>query len=849
MNKHFYLIDATAFCYRAFYALKGLSTSTGQPTNAIYGFLTMLGRVLKEHRPEYVAVCFDVSRKTFRQEKFAEYKKQRESMPDELSSQIPYIKQIVRAYNLALFEREGYEADDVIATLAAKAREKKIETVIVSSDKDILQIVDEGVKVFSPYKDEGILYDEAAVRTRFGVDPGRIPDVLALMGDASDNIPQVPGIGEKTAVALIQEYGSVENVLEKVQTVKQEKLRLSLGQSRDQIVLNKELVMLDRSVPVEFDLERLAVREPDNQELFRIFRQLELKKFLKDLSAQSAAAPACALPQIDQSRLASFLKAGLSGREIFVHESQSGSIDCSLDGDVFSFDPALPAARSLLSDPGIRKTGHDLKRLKVSLARRGIGFDGLFFDTMIAGYVLNPGLSSYRLPDLVWHYLAEPVHADIAGQQALETIARLKPALETKLRESSLEGLFSDLEMPLVSVLARMEITGVKIDVEILTALSKTVEKRLASTVGNIYALCGREFNINSPKQLSEILFVTLKLPVIKKTKTGASTDEEVLRELAGQHPLPALLLDYRQLSKLKSTYIDVLPGLADKESGRIHASFNQSGTETGRLSSSNPNLQNIPIKTDIGSTIRRAFVAGGAGQELVSCDYSQIELRILAHVTRDECLVEAFRSGRDIHRATAALIHGIDDETKVSDAMRETAKRVNFGIIYGLTSFGLSRDLKIAAPEAQAFIDAYFLRYPRVKEYIGEQIARAQKDGYVTTLLGRKRYLPEINNRNIAVRQFAQRQAVNTPLQGTAADMIKLAMLAIDREICSRRLRCSMILQIHDELVFDCPMQEAHEVLPVIRDTMEHVMPLDVPVRVDMKKGKNWLDMEPVTP
>jgi DNA polymerase-1 len=854
MTKQLYLIDATAFCYRAFYALAALSTSSGQPTNAVYGFLTMLARILKDHDPEYLAVCFDVSRRTFRTEKFAAYKQQRKAMPDELASQIPFIKEIVRAYRIALFEQEGFEADDVIATLASKASEHGLRTVIVSSDKDMLQMVDERVRVYNPYKDDGLMYDPEAVRSRLGVDPCRVPDVLALMGDASDNIPQVPGVGEKTAVSLIAEYGTVENLLKRVSDVRQERVRASLISSKDQIVLNKELVTLNRAVPLDFDPGTLTVGKPDTAELFRIFRQLELKKFLKEIAGSQEQDTPADIPFFDDTRLQECVRSMEAGEEIFLAAGPDGGMyACTVapaapaTGDVFGFDPATESARQFLADEKVPKVGHDLKRIKVSLGRRGIACEGLFFDTSVAGYVLNPGLASYRLADLVWHYLGEPVRDELSPAASLHAVVRLRRALEEKLSDAGLCSLFWDLEMPLVSVLAGMEMSGVKIDCALLRSLAAQVEEKLAGLIRNIYSLSGCEFNINSPKQLSQVLFGTLKLPVIKKTKTGASTDEEVLRQLSRDHPLPALLLEYRQLSKLKSTYIDVLPAMADQTTSRIHASFNQTGTETGRLSSSNPNLQNIPVKTDIGSMIRRAFVAGNEQQLLVSCDYSQIELRILAHMTGDERLIAAFRQGADIHRATAALIYGMDNEQSVSDTMRETAKRVNFGIIYGLTSFGLSKDLKVSATEAQAFIDAYFLRYPRVQEYISAQIARARADGFVTTLLGRKRYIPEINNRNIAVRQFAERQAVNTPIQGSAADMIKLAMLAIERDLRAARLQSRMILQIHDELVFEVGREEFDRVLTLARERMERVMPLCVPVRVDIKAGKNWLDMKKV--
>jgi len=844
VNPRLFLIDATAFCYRSFYALRELSTTFGQPTNAIYGFINILNKILKDNKPEFVAVCFDVSRDTFRQKKFAEYKIQRPPMPDGLSSQIPLIKQVISAYRLAIFEKEGYEADDIIATLSRKAKDEGLAATIVSSDKDILQLVDDNTLVFSPYKDKGVLYDKDKVLERFGVEPRQIPDVIALMGDAADNIPNVPGIGEVSAASLIKAFGSVENLLENIDKIKQDKLRKAISDNTATIKLNKELALLEANVEIDFDLDSLRIKEPDFKELFRLFKYFEFKKFLKDLPVSQEDRPQDKeIPTLNGDELK-----GLVGPqdELVLYGQSFDNLVFYTKNKSFRMGNSGPDMGNILKDPGIKKTSHDLKKIRINLVKDNLNLEGLCFDTMVAGYLLNPSKSSYDLNDLAWDYLGKPGSGkEASNQEAVDLIVELRPKLEEELRDKQLLSLFNDIEMPLVEVLAEMELCGVKLDSEVLKELSVDVERRLTKLIGQIYDLSGTQFNINSPKQLREVLFERLKLPVFKKSKTGPSTDEEVLRNLSSKHELPKLLLEYRQLMKLKNTYIDTLPQLADS-GGRIHASFNQTATETGRLSSSNPNLQNIPIKTEIGKNIRRAIISSDKGSYLIACDYSQVELRILAHLSKDEELISAFKEGKDVHKITASLIYGLKEDD-ISEPMREVAKRVNFGIVYGLTSYGLSRDLGIPVDGAQGFIDAYFLRYPRVKEYIQKQIEKAESDGYVTTLCGRRRYIPEINNRNQGIRQFAQRQAVNTPIQGSASDLIKLAMIDIHKQLNLKKLKAKMVLQVHDELVFDVSAEELDELVVLVKDRMENVLKLDVPIKVDIKKGKNWLETEEV--
>jgi len=838
-----FLIDATALCYRAFYAIRSLSTSFGQPTNAIYGFINMLNKILKEKNPQFLAVCFDVSRDTFRLKKFAEYKIKRPPMPDELSSQIPLIKEVISAYGVTIFEQEGYEADDIIATLARKAKEEGISTTIVSSDKDMLQLVDEDTAVFSPYKDEGIIYDEKKVSERFGIGPERITDIVALMGDDVDNIPSVPGIGEKTAVALIKEFGSSEKLLSNIDKIKSEKIKTAIKNNIDTIKLNKELAVLDKKIDLDFNLDKLKLTEPNHRELFRLFKFLEFKKLLKDLEVREDKTPDMGVDTFQDKELKDLIN---PQDELILCGDNLGSLIFHAKGKFFRITHPGANLKAILSNPQIKKIGHDLKKINVSLAKQDTVLDGLYFDTMVAGYLINPSKSGYNLNDLAWDYLDGLLKSDSMNNvEAVNIIKQLKPKLERELRDKSLFNLFTEIEMPLVEVLARMELTGIKLDLEILNKLSKDLEERLIKLIEDIHELSGCQFNINSPKQLRGILFEKLKLPIIKRSKTGPSTDEEVLRKLANKHKLPALLLEYRQLTKLKSTYIDALPDLVDPKTGRIHTSFNQTATETGRLSSSEPNLQNLPIKTDLGRNIRRAVIAFSKDSYLFSCDYSQVELRILAHLSKDKNLISAFKDNKDIHKITASLIYGLEGKD-ITESMRDTAKRVNFGIIYGLTSFGLSRDLGISVDEAQGFIEAYFSRYPKVKDYVQEQINHAKKEGFVTTILGRRRYIPEINNKNQSIRLLAERQAINAPIQGSASDLIKLAMVKIDEQIKINALKTRMIIQIHDELVFDVFKEEMAEFVDLAMDKMENVLKLDVPIKVDIKKGKNWLEMEP---
>ncbi len=883
-KKKLFLIDGNSFCYRAYYAIRNLSNSKGQPTNAIYGFVTMLNKIIKENSPDMVAVAFDLKGPTFRHKKFEEYKAHRKPMPEDLVGQMPIIKEIVDAYNIPIYGIAGYEADDVLATIAKKAEEKDIETFIVTGDKDALQLVDSHIRIYSTHK-EGLIYDAHKVKEAFGIGPDKITDLMALMGDATDNIPGVRGIGEKTATELIGEFGSLDNLLKNIDKVKSESRKKMIKDNEKMALLSRELAVLDTDVPIKIDFKELELKEPNQERLLELFKELEFKSLLKDLTPKGTLDSTYEL--ISDEKKFKKLVDELKGLKGFAFDFETTSEDpmlAKLVGVSFSwkegkayyvpvnkyFDAqdVLKELEPIFEDDKIKKIGQNIKYEYVVLANYGMRLKGINFDTMVASYLLNPSKLNHNLEDISIEYLNHRITTPIEeligkGKHAItmdkvdvervcayccedsDVTLRLKKILEKEISGKDLDELFYDVEMPLVEVLAVMEINGVAIDKDCLAKLSAEMERRLGALTKKIYDAAGEEFNINSPKQLSKILFEKLKLPVIKKTKTGISTDEDVLIKLAAKHELPQTLLEYRELSKLKSTYIDSLPNLINPKTERVHTSFNQTVTATGRLSSSEPNLQNIPIKTEEGRKIRRAFIPKSDKNVLLSADYSQIELRILAHLSGDKRLIRAFKDGRDIHAFTASLVFGMDEDG-VTNEMRNMAKTVNFGIIYGMSPYGLSQSLGIDVDKAKDFIDSYFERYPDVKEYLESLIADAREKGFVTTLLGRRRYIPEINSKDMRMRQFAERTAVNTPIQGSAADIIKVAMIEIEKNIEKNNLNSKMILQVHDELVFEVPKMELDEVYKIIKEGMENVIKLKVPVEAHVEIGKNWLDIEP---
>lgn len=881
MPKKLFLIDGNSFCYRAFYAIKELSTSKGQPTNAIYGFVTMLNKLIKEEKPDYLAVAFDLAGPTFRHKKYEEYKAGRKPMPDRLTSQFPLIKQILAAYDIPIFEKEGYEADDVLATIAKKVAKAPVEVYIATGDKDALQLIDDKVKVYSPHKD-GIIYDRAGVRKRYGVEPEGMTEIMALMGDQIDNIPGVPGIGEKTAVELIHKFGSLEELLSSLDRVESQKRRELLSEFQDQARLSKELATVDRDVPLHLDLEGLKLAKPDTAELFRIFRELEFKRLLSEFAPREAKCAAHYRLVSSREEFDHLLKKlkGVEGFCLDFETTHRDPMKAELVGCAFSWkareayyvplnieglegDYVFGQLKPVFEDEKKEKYGQNIKYEFVLLTAMGIELRGIAFDTMVASYLLNPSKPNHNLDDISLEYLGHKMIAleELIGKgkdqlridqvdlkkvceyacEDADITMRLKEILEGRLKEKDLYDLFLNVEMPLIEVLARMEMAGIAIDTRLLHKMSGDMERDLGRLTDEIYDIAGQEFNINSPKQLGRILFEKLRLPVIKRTKTGASTDVEVLAKLAKDHTLPRKLLEYRELAKLKSTYIDALPQLLNPKTGRVHTSFNQTVTATGRLSSSGPNLQNVPIRTETGREIRKAFVAQ-VNSVLLSADYSQIELRILAHLSGDANLIRAFRDDLDIHTHTASLVFGVR-EADVTAQMRDQAKTVNFGINYGMSPYGLSKSLGIGIDEASNFIDAYFAKYPKVRDYIDQQIQDARSKGYVTTLLNRRRYIPEIKGENKSLREFAERTAMNTPVQGSAADLIKVAMIRIDKELRTRTLRTKMILQVHDELVFEVPKDEQGPVEELVKEKMEKVIELKVPIRVKTKVGRNWFE------
>ncbi len=848
MNPNLYLIDASGLIYRAYYALGGLATSDGQPTGAIFGFVNILNKILKKD-PEYIACCFDLSRETFRQKKFLEYKIQRPPMPDELVAQIPFIKEIVLAYNIASYELKGYEADDLISSLTKSAGKKSWDTVIVSSDKDILQLVGGKVKVFDPKRGkEGFLYDEKEVLSRFGIKAKNIIDMLSLMGDVSDNIPGVPGVGEKTAVALINEFDTVDNLLKNINRVKSPKLREAVRENADNIRLGYDLITLREDLDIDFDLEKLKSKPVDSDKLFSIFKKLEFNSFIKTFSRHYSkelelGSESPKIMPADEKVFARIEK----NRELFLFCDGLRTYLSDKENIFYAASDTDARLRGILGNPDIKKIGHNLKYLKLNFLKKYFIIEGLYFDTQLAAYLIDSSLADFSLGNLAFKYLnAARLGSDLIPQISLDIIIKIKPLLEEKLKELNLEKTFAEVEMPLATVLAEMEYRGVGIDVASLKALSVILENKLIGLRNEIYKLNNNEeFNLNSPRQLAGVLFGKLGLKVIKKTKTGPSTDEEVLRKLSSEHKIPELILEHRSFFKLKSTYVDSLPLLIDERDQRVHTTFDQTGTETGRFSSSSPNLQNIPVKGEVAFLIRKSFIAQN-NWVLISADYSQIDLRVLAHFSADDGLINAFNNGRDIHAWTASLIFGVE-ESGVSQDMREIAKRINFGIVYGMSSFGLSKDLNIPQGEAAQFIEAYFLRYPKVKAFIQERINLARALGYAMTLLGRRRILPGINSENNMIKGFAERQAVNSVIQGSSADIIKLAMVGIFEAFAKRGFKAFIIMQIHDELVFDAPESEAKEIIGLVRRQMENVYKLKVGLKVNIKQGKNWQEMETV--
>jgi DNA polymerase-1 len=898
-KKTLFLIDGSSYFYRAFYALGRLTNSRGMPTQAIYGFAQMLLKVMREKKPDYLCVVFDPPGPTHRHEMYSAYKATRQKMPEDLVVQVPYIKELVRHHGIAQLEREGYEADDVIATLTRRAAREDLDVIIVSGDKDLLQLVnDPGVRQWDPQKDR--VFTEEGVAERFGITPRQMVDYLALVGDSTDNVPGVKGVGEKTARKLLEGWKSLDELFQHIDEVSPGSLKLKLQSDRDMAYLSRELVTLKSDVPVSPDLEEFLPKPPQKMELIRLYGELNFRALLEALrqgwGADEEIIPSAPPPSPVEINLIQDQKAfvgllgALEGREEFalhVDVTASDPMRGRINGIAISFRDqsahyvAFPQPDqsgrvrisdlhlmkelgSLLSQTEIGKVGHNLKADRVVLKKHGMELDGLKCDIMVAAYLLDPGRHVHDLGRLAGEHLEEALtDAPRATSQdrtpspppevmqnvatacrKVEMIWRMAPMLNSKLRESSQQTLFLTLELPLIGVLSGMEYRGILVDASRLESLSDDFDKAMRETEAKVYGLAKEEFNIQSPKQLAYILFEKLGLPVVKKTKSGSSTDSSVLEELALVHPVVEHILSYRSLAKLKGTYADVLPRLINPETKRIHTSFNQTVTATGRLSSSEPNLQNIPIRSEEGRKIREAFIPS-PGHLLLSADYSQIELRILAHFSQDEHLLEAFRGDGDVHRQTAAEIFNLAQH-EVTPEMRRQAKTINFGIIYGMGAFGLARRLGITRQMAGGVIDRYFDRYQGVKRYITAVVGAARESGYTETLFGRRRPIPELASNNHNIRQQGERLAINSPIQGSAADLIKKAMIDVDLALREEGLGAAMLLQVHDELVFEVRQEALEDAKELIRKKMEQAGDLSVPLKVDLGWGRNWTEAHP---
>jgi DNA polymerase-1 len=969
------LMDGHALFHRSFHAYPDeMSTKTGEPINAVYGFTRMLLDVLRIIKPDYWAMTFDRPTPTFRHKDYAPYKAHRPSLPDSMRAQFPRVREIVTAFNIPIYELDGFEADDLLGTLSCQATERRVRSVIATGDLDTLQLINEWVRVTfarSPRRGEFDYFDEAAVRQKYGFEPARLVDYKALVGDTSDNIPGVPGIGQKTASKLIEQYGTLEEILAHVDELAP-RVKAALTEHAEQARHSKFLATIVTDVPVTLDLEHARALHYDPEQVLRLFRELEFHSMVDRLPrtadagvAAPAVSPAPAataqdgagssdanghasgdISQADRVQLSLFEEAemeslaeqgtdlpalgmltavaprptvtptgntstlvidtpesldvlarSLAGTPIFAFDLETDTTDemqANIVGLSFSSgvgeayyvpvghlslpsgeEPGrqLPLAavlnrlRPVLSDPAVGKTGHNAKYDMMVLARHGVWVEGLRFDSMVAAYLLNPGRRNLGLKEQAFEQLGVimtpiadligtgkqqitmarvPIRtaAEYAGADADMTL-RLMRQLEPQIRERGLDKLLADVEVPLIPVLARMELAGIRVDPEFLRHMARDLDEQLKALEANIYAAVGHQFNINSTRQLGEVLFTELKLPPARKNKTGYSVDAEVLEGLRGTHEVPDLILEYRQLAKLKSTYVDGLLEVINPQDGRVHTSFSQTIASTGRLSSSNPNLQNIPVRTEVGKRIRRAFLADEHAY-LLAADYSQIELRILAHITHEPALVQAFEHDEDVHAATAAQLFKVP-LSEVSRDQRRLAKTVNFAVLYGQSAFGLAQVTGMSNAEAVEFIRNYEITFPRVREYVQSTLVQANTQGFVQTLLGRRRYMPEMSALPLVQRQAAQREAINMPIQGTNADMIKIAMVRLQGELERMNLSARIILQVHDELVLEVPDTEVDVVSELVEQAMVGAMRLDVPVRVDLKAGRNWYDVQPL--
>ena len=880
--KKLLIIDGNSIINRAFYAIRALANKQGMFTNGIYGFLNILFKNTEELCPDYIAVAFDLKAPTFRHKMYDKYKAQRKGMPEELRMQMPVMKEILSAMNIAVFEKEGYEADDIIGTVSRICDEADVECYILTGDKDDLQLASDKTKILLTISRMGstetTVMDSKAVLEKYGVTPTEFIDVKALMGDSSDNVPGVAGIGEKTAFSYIQKFKSIDALYNNLDdAIIKPAARQKLVDGKDMAQLSKQLCTIDRFVPMDFDFESTKVKEYDNERLSTIFRNLEFNAFLKKIGGSGTAS----------ERKSNFKAVRLGDCDSLLQKLKD--VKDTLTYKIYQSSDAIYAFAFLMHDTvyyictdllnpdseiantikpyfendDIQKTSCDIKSDMVLLSQYGISIWNNYFDTGVGAYIINPAKSSYTTSETTVEFLQYTIQSedDLLGtgkgrktydmlpdkvfepyvKDEVSAISELKQYELKKIEQQNQLNLLRDIELPLVAVLADMEISGIKVDKSSLVEFDEMLTARVTELESNIYSLAGEEFNINSPKQLGVVLFEKLGLKAVKKTKTGYSTNSDVLEKLSGKHPIIDHIIEYRHIAKLKSTYADGLLNVISKTTGRIHSKFNQTVTVTGRISSTEPNLQNIPVRTDLGREMRKMFVAD-EGKILVDADYSQIELRILAHMANDQKMIDAFTSGADIHTSTAATVFGVE-QGEVTPLLRSRAKAVNFGIVYGMGDFSLSQDLHITKKEAKEYIDSYFEKYASVRAYLDSTVADAKEKGYVTTLFERRRYLPELSSNNFMIRSFGERAAMNTPIQGSAADIIKIAMVSVYNELKKQKLPAKLILQVHDELIIEADEACVQQVEELLRTCMENAVTLRVPLTADTKSGKRWYD------
>ncbi|MDQ2085270.1 DNA polymerase I [Herbivorax sp. ANBcel31] len=891
MNKQkIMIIDGNSILNRAFYGVGLLSTSDGLFTNAVYGFINIMYKYIEEENPQYVCVAFDLKAPTFRHKQYEGYKAKRKGMPEELSMQVPYIKEVLDAMKIKRLEMEGFEADDILGSIALCGEKRGFEVTIVTGDRDALQLATKTTRIKIPRTKSGKTqteeYDYDKIVETYGIEPCQFIDVKALMGDSSDNIPGVPGIGEKTALKFINEYKDLEDLYENIDKITQKKAKENLINYREQAFMSRDLARIEKNMPNLCEFEEFKYQEYDGEKLLNLFQKLEFNSFIDKFGLRSEAP----LDKISVnkkivksiSELKSIKAKIIMSGKVYMYylidreekfskklvsltfstgDEEAWYVDFTQNIDKKEF---FNLYKDLFEDESVKKYSHDTKDFVVYLRNNDIVLKGLAFDTMTAAYILNASRESYMIFDLAREYINVGIKSieDMMGKgkkailykdMSIEDISdavsvypyvimNLEKEFKKLLEENKQIKLYYDIELPLINALADMEYYGFKVDTEVLVDFSKELQNKINSIKAKIYDIAGQEFNINSPKQLGVILFEKLELPIIKKTKTGYSTNAEVLEQLKDRHEIVSDLLTYRQLVKLNSTYVEGLLAVINKNTGKIHSSFNQTVTLTGRISSTEPNLQNIPIKLEMGKKIRKVFVPSDENYLLLDADYSQIELRVLAHITNDKNMIEAFMNNEDIHTSTASKVFGVS-KSEVTSLLRSSAKAVNFGIVYGIGDYSLSKDLGITRKEARKYIDEYLEKYPEVKEYMTNIVKLGKEKGFVTTMFNRRRYLPEIKSRNFNIRSFGERVALNTPIQGTAADIIKIAMVNVYRELNKRNLKSRLILQVHDELIVEVFKEEIEEVKNILEESMKNAASLKVPLSIEVKSGENWYE------